>query len=220
MSWHFSLGLAVDYSRAVCSSGAPYAQWKSTAMRDPSFNLGNTIDLFRVSPSGMTCEPSTDDLGEATVTWFRADFLAKPTPPQLEDAQLRQSYGHTCAASSMRLHQDSSSRRTFRLPRSTGRLTTSMRWVTKPTALPFRRRTWVATTFANVIGYVHTPTTKANYAAESMQKWASSRNFVAAFGKPHPEHHEYLMGWPTGWSALRPLEMDKFLSWRQRHGVL
>jgi hypothetical protein len=27
---------------------------------------------------------------------------------------------------------------------------------------------------------------------------------------------EWMMGWPSQWSALKPLEMDKFQSWRQR----
>jgi len=30
---------------------------------------------------------------------------------------------------------------------------------------------------------------------------------------------EYLMGWPLGWTDLKPLEMDKFQQWQQQHGI-
>jgi hypothetical protein len=33
-----------------------------------------------------------------------------------------------------------------------------------------------------------------------------------------PELPEWLMAWPIGWTDYAPLEMAKFLSWRQQHG--
>ena len=36
---------------------------------------------------------------------------------------------------------------------------------------------------------------------------------------PHPTHSEVRMGWPTEWSALKPLEMGKFQQWLDLHGV-
>jgi hypothetical protein len=38
-------------------------------------------------------------------------------------------------------------------------------------------------------------------------------------GKLNPTWVEWLMGWPLGWTDLKPLAMDKFLSWQQQHGV-
>ena len=29
---------------------------------------------------------------------------------------------------------------------------------------------------------------------------------------------EWMMGWPSGWTDLKPLEMDKYQSWLQQHG--
>ena len=37
-------------------------------------------------------------------------------------------------------------------------------------------------------------------------------------GKLNPTWVEWLMGWPIGWTDLKPLEMDKFQQWRQQHG--
>lgn len=33
----------------------------------------------------------------------------------------------------------------------------------------------------------------------------------------NPNWVEWLMGWPIGWTDLKPLEMDKYRSWRQQH---
>ena len=36
-------------------------------------------------------------------------------------------------------------------------------------------------------------------------------------GQLNPPWVEWLMGWPIGWTDLKPLETDKFRSWRQQH---
>ena len=42
---------------------------------------------------------------------------------------------------------------------------------------------------------------------------------AAQVGGPlNPEWVEWLMGWPVGWTDLKPLEMDKFHLWQQQHG--
>ena len=38
-------------------------------------------------------------------------------------------------------------------------------------------------------------------------------------GKLNPTWVEWLMGWPLEWTALKPLAMDKYLSWLQQHGI-
>ena len=37
-------------------------------------------------------------------------------------------------------------------------------------------------------------------------------------GKLNPMWVEWLMGWPLGWTELKPLEMDKFHKWQLLHG--
>ena len=53
-------------------------------------------------------------------------------------------------------------------------------------------------------GWLHTPTTKANFAAPSMKKWPSCRRYVEVFGeqRPTPEQFEFLLGLPEGWTKL------------------
>lgn len=37
-------------------------------------------------------------------------------------------------------------------------------------------------------------------------------------GQLNPMWVEWLMGWPVGWTDLKPLEMDRFQEWLQQHG--
>lgn len=43
------------------------------------------------------------------------------------------------------------------------------------------------------------------------------RTFYAGRGRSNPEFVEWLMGWPMGWTALRPLATGRFQSWRHGH---
>jgi len=38
-------------------------------------------------------------------------------------------------------------------------------------------------------------------------------------GTLNPTWVEWLMGWPLGWTDLKPLEMDKYQKWQEQHGV-
>jgi len=38
-------------------------------------------------------------------------------------------------------------------------------------------------------------------------------------GQLNPSWVEWLMGWPIGWTDLRPLEMDRFRAWLRSHGI-
>ena len=38
-------------------------------------------------------------------------------------------------------------------------------------------------------------------------------------GQLNPEWVEWLMGWPQGWTDLKPLAMDKFREWQQQHSL-
>ena len=75
------------------------------------------------------------------------------------------------------------------------------------------KKTWIKQTFGEQFGYVHTPTTMANYSAPSMMKHQGCRNFVTVFGKPTPHNAQYLMGFPIGASSLTPLNTNNIEKW-------
>lgn len=77
-----------------------------------------------------------------------------------------------------------------------------------------RRKSWIDENFKGV-GFVHTPTTMANYSCPYMMRHQCCRNFVKVFGRPSPENAEYLMGFPPMASSLDSQSADSFESWRK-----
>ena len=75
------------------------------------------------------------------------------------------------------------------------------------------KQTWIKRTYGEDFGYVHTPTTMANYSAPSMMKHQGCRNFVKVFDKPTPANAEYLMGFPLGASANISLSKNNIDLW-------
>jgi hypothetical protein len=172
----------------------------------------------RLSRFGMTFAPLTDDRGADLLMWFRAGFRAKPIPARLLEKTMLTISGRRCFG-----WWQMSLPGTYLPKTSSGKQWTKpqtilSRWVTQCDALPFQRLTWVQTTFGVGTGYVHTPTCTANYSAPSMQKHACAREFVKVFGDPSPQNQEWLMGWPTNWTDLKPLATDKFHSAPLPHG--
>jgi hypothetical protein len=52
---------------------------------------------------------------------------------------------------------------------------------------------------------------------ENLKRTRNLNNQIG--GQLNPTWVEWLMGWPLGWTDLKPLEMDKFQQWQQQHGV-
>jgi len=219
MSWLFSQALVEEYSERICLDGELSVQSNTTPTRRVFLHSGKMTDFCRLSQYGMTFEPLTGDHGEALLMSYLAGFHVKPLAPQLAAEILLKTSGRKCDGSWQMSLPGLSSPRTCQTQRLTRPATTSKRWVTKPGQFPLERKTWVLTTFGTGIGFLHTPTTKANYSAASMQKWPSARSFVTVFGRPHPTNQEWMMGWPLGWTDIQPLEMGRFQSWLSAHSL-
>lgn len=219
MSWLFSRALVEAFSRANCSGGDASAPWNTAPTLQAFWSPGRTTGRCDLSRYGMTSARLTAGHSEAVLTWFLAGSRARSSAAHLEDALWRTISGRTSSGSWQMSLLERSGVRTSHARRSIKRRATSNRWVTRPTVLPLERATWVLTTCGSDFGFVHTPTCTANYAAPSMQKWPSCRAFVRAFGRPTPTNHEWLMGWPIGWTDLQPLETAKFQQWRLSHGA-
>lgn len=69
-----------------------------------------------------------------------------------------------------------------------------------------KQQTWIKREHPEIEGFVHTPTTMANYSTPSMQKHLGCRNYYAIFGRPVPQDAEYLMGFPIGASSPEHLD--------------
>lgn len=217
MSSHSSLAMEADYSHQCCSASDASAPLSTERTQEQSSPSDSATEHCRASQSSVTSARLMVDPTVAELASYLEAFPARSTALPLLDATTLTTFGRRCGESWQMLLPGTSSPKTFRKSQSNMPPKTAGLWVTAPKPFPLERMTWVVTTFGKDTGYLHTPTTKANYAAQSMQKWPSARAFVMALGKPSPENHEWLMGWPEGWSDSSPLEMGKFQSWLQQH---
>lgn len=217
MSFISSREVAAESSPAICSGTDVSVLSKSTPTPSRSCSLDSGTDCSQSFPSSATSDISMVDPTEDALTSWLADFRAKSSAVHLEDDLWRTISGRTSFGSWQMSLLEACPLKTSPRKRSTKQPTTLKRWVTPSDALRYPRPSWVRTTFGNDIGYLHTPTCTANYSAPSMQKHPCSRAFVRVFGNPSPTNHEYLMGWPSGWTDLKPLGMGKFPLWRLRH---
>ena len=117
MSWHFSRALVAEYSAATCSDGDASVRLSETPTHGMSWSQGKTTDTCRRSRSGMTYAPSTDDHGEALLTWFLAASRARTSAqPEEERESLEngQDSGERWQELSVKYDRDSSSWKTHR----------------------------------------------------------------------------------------------------------
>ena len=76
---------------------------------------------------------------------------------------------------------------------------------------------------ANAVKYATPQSRDWRSPAGNLDRWNNpdrSRNLNDQIGgQLNPPWVEWLMGWPVGWTDLKPLEMDKFQQWQHSHGM-
>jgi hypothetical protein len=218
MSWLYSQALVEEYLVDTSLDGEQSVQLSGNPTQLAYLSPDKMTEYSRLSRFGMMFKPLTVDRGAVVLMSYLAAFPVKPIHQRLEAAIQRTTFGRRCGESWQMSLLGTFLPKTSAELRLTKRPMTLSRWVTKPKHLPYPRRTWVLTTFGHDTGYLHTPTTIANFCAPSMQKHPSCREWVKTFGKVTPLNYEWLMGWPLGWTGLRPLEMGRCHYAQQKHG--
>ena len=226
MSWLFSQVLVEEYlgensldgEQSVQSSGNPIPQ----AYCAPD----KMTDFSRLSRFGMTFKPLMESRGEELLTLFREDFLAKISAQQEKVQELMENEaecGEKWLASFVKYDHDSSSWKTHQCS-LLGDLDefseTWPRWGSMQTG-----ECWELTMLEQSIretefGLWPTPTTPSgggNCGGSGAYKNAL-KNGTHIPHSINPNLYEWLMGWPQGWTDLKPLEMDKFHCAQQQHG--
>ena len=92
----------------------------------------------------------------------------------------------------------------------------------KPTSASWKAKGAINYSLANPEIQAKWPTPTSHNAKECNSPSEMNRNTptlaAQAGGKLNPTWVEWLMGWPLGWTDLKPLETDKFPSVPQEHG--
>ena len=237
MSWLFSRALVAEYSAANCSDGELSVPLNLSPTPQVFLPSDKTTGFWRLSRFGMTCEPLTESRGAALLTWFLAAFHAKTSASRVQApawkanalasglSSLASWATFDPATSSLKTAQHSlledSTACSVLLPRSglmldgrcyPQRISAPPTSVIAPGSLPTPLKSWGrrGPGLSNNLDNLRCSlgTTLESLAIVKAVGWRWPASFV-----------DWMMGWPTQWSALKPLAMDKFQSWQQQHSI-
>lgn len=240
MSWSYSPALVEAFWQARCLGTEPSALLKTTPMPDQFYWPDKPTEHSRISRFGTTCEPLTADLGAELLTWYLAGFPAKisPSPAEATDSTASAlDSGWKWPASFAKWDQASCEWKTRQCSLIEGSTAYSQTWPAWGLMLDgecSELTPLVPPSTAPEFGYWQTPTTRdakgQSGKGNRIRRGKGGRLHVANLcdqivdcGRPDlvrsVQFRYSLMGWPTGWTGLKPLETDKFPLWLQQHGV-
>lgn len=236
MSWHYSQALVAAYSAANSSGGAPSAPSKSNPTPQAYLSPDRMKAFSRLSRFGMTYAPLTGSLGVDVLTWFLAGFRVRTYPTQAEAQELMGpgvGCGQSTNGSLARFDPDSCSLKTHQHSLLGGgfeSLQTLPRWGTIADGELYPRHTAEPAISGNACGFWHPTPTKDDFKGASpgalekkgesyLKYWLHVRFPSPSTTYPAPEFMECVMGWPTGWTELKPLGTDRFRQWLRSHGI-
>lgn len=233
MSWLFSQVLVEEYSAENCSDGEPSAQLNVMPTPHKFWRNDKTIEPSNLSQFGLTLSLLTENRGEELLTLYRAAFHAKTSAVQdvsRASPANEAASGWKWPESFARWDRDTSSWRTRQSCFIEGSETFSETWPAWGSMLdgeslaapnvarlrPGRASGLLPTLTASDAKGARNGTAKGRTPADGLTVtdwlWLN-----VGPGMLHPESAEWMMLWPIGWTALEPLETDKFQSWLQQH---
>ena len=242
MSWLFSQALVAAFLPASCSDGEQSAQSSGNRTQLAYLPPDKMTAFSRLSRFGMTFRPLTADRGEALLTLYRAAFRAKTSAllgGGRESTGNEAECGRTWPGSFAKYDPASSLWRTHQCSFLEGLDEFSETW--PQWGLMQGGECWERKTLERHIKGIEfgslqrmpTPTASDSkrspitkkYAnkpmregtADDLAKWAL-RDSGLSHGRLEPLMWEWTMGWPLGWTDLKPLATDKSHCAPQQHG--
>ena len=226
MSWHYLRVQEEESLQDICSGGELCVPLKSKITHAEFYFNGKLMDSYLDSLSGTTFVLSMGNLGEEKSMLSREVFHAKIFLPQEKVQDLTekgQDFGEKWQGSFTKYSPDSCSWKTHQCS-FLGDLDefseTWPRWGSMRTGecyqLPMSEQNINETEY----GLWPTPTTPSgggNCGGSGAYKNAI-KNGTHIPHSINPSLYEWLMGWPIGWTDLKPLETDKFHFALQQHG--
>ena len=234
MSWLYSQALAEAFWEESSLDGEPFAQLNVMPTPHKFSRNDKTMDACSLSQFGLTCEVLTASRGEELLTSFLAAFHAKTSAPKVVEMDSMASApdsGAKWIESSVKYCRDSLSWRTHRCLWDEALLSLSVtlpRWGMTRNGLAYQHPTAERPISATESGLLPTPmatdwkggttSIRKDTGKQRLDQFRDWIKCVHGLMYPIPEHSEAMMGWPIGWTDLRPLGTDKFREWLQQHG--
>ena len=234
MSWHYLRELEGESLEDICSGGEPLQPLKSKITHAEFYCNGKLMDSYLDSLSGTTFALLMENHGQEKSTSSQVDFLAKTSLQSEKEMDLMakdQDCGQKWQGSFVKWDPDTFSWRTHQCSLLGGLdefLETWPQW-----GLMQDGECWeltlqdltISETESGLLPTVLATDWKGGTTASRpdngklrFDQWRDYVKLKHGMTYPHPTHSELRMGWPTNWTDLKPLEMDKFLLWRQQHG--
>ena len=241
MSWLFSQVLVEEYLAANSLDGEQSVQSNGKPTQQAYCAPDKMTDFSRLSRFGMTFKPLTDISGEELSMSSVVAFHVRTLVPQEKAQELMendQECGEKWLASFVKYDHDSSLWRTHQCS-LLGDLDefseTWPQWGLMRDGECWEQKTLeqaIRGTESGLSAKFPTPdTTMANRGTSPNWKPKrpsgaqaqyslnqALRDLTGLTGKPNPIFVEWLMGWPQGWTDLKPLGMDKSHFVPQQHG--
>lgn len=234
---HCSQGQEAASLEGICSDGEQSALSSTNPTQRLYLQQDKMTAFSRLFRFGMTCEPLTVNLGEGVLTWFLAASPVR-TYHQQAEAQGSQESVQGCGwkwqESSVKYDPDMSlwkTRQCSLLADSEWFSETWPRWGTMRDGecweLPMSERPtfekesgFVLPTIVANEGkgsarnrYIGSPEYRGSKMSEGLRTCAEDPIYL------NPCFAEIVMGFPEGWTELKPLETLSFQQWQQQHGV-
>ncbi len=223
-----------EESSAECFSGIPqYVLSRLNLTAEKSCSSDNETGSYQSSQSGMMSVHSTETHGEGRLMSSAGGSHAKTSQVLGKEPALTESEaecGDTWQESLARYDQDTSSWKTHQHSLFGGLeefLETWPQWGMMLDGELLGQIHAVTTTRETASGLLPTPiatdwkggTTaiRKDNGRERLDQWRDYVKIKYAMTYPHPTHSELRMGWPIEWTDLKPLGMDRFRQWRQKH---
>ena len=217
--------LVEGFSQTKSSNTESLEPVKSSSTPETCSFKDKKTDASLSSRSGMTSERLTESLGGEQLTFLQGDFPAKTSPPPEKEKGLPESvrdYGLNLKESLKRCGLSLSSSKTARCLELADLSSSSKdlpAWGMMQNGVSWELGTSARLIKETECGYLPTPCANEDAAgtpAGKMQRMLG--NCVEVRGENpedwkrgtlNPTWVEWLMGWPIGWTDLKPLEMDK-----------
>ncbi len=230
MSWHFLLEQEAVSWEAKSLAGAPSALLRLMPMRAACYSLDSERVCCLDSPSGTMCEPSMAAAGEVKSTSLREVSRAKTRAPLDLEAEFRV-HEAACGGKWHELFARYAHHKfLLRTPQRSLSADSDTSFVTWPKwgstlgGECFQHAPLVLHTHDPDCSYWPTPLAtmaKSGFGHGRKEKKRYRQEIIercAAIGWcPSSEMLESVQGWPVGWTALEPLEMDKYREWLRLH---
>jgi hypothetical protein len=232
MSWLYSRVLVEEYLGENFSDGEQSVPLSGNPTPQAYCSPDKMMEVSRLSRFGMTYKPLMGTRGEELLMLYRAAFLAKTLVPQEKAQELMENEaecGEKWRGSFVKYDPDSSLWKTHQcslLGDLDEFLETWPQWGLMRDGECWEQQMLAQTIRGTEFGLWATPTQcdykgttgTANFQSRKKQFQNLTGGLVTGTIYPNPTTYEAMMGWPLGWTDLKPLEMDKSLCAPQQHG--